>query len=311
MDKTIHILTGCTGCGKGTIARAVARQIGAEILSVDSMKVYRRMDIGTAKPTPEHRRQIPNHLIDVAEPSESFSVAYYVELADRAIEDIQSRGRPVLAVGGTILYLKALTEGLFEGPSADESIRAELRDRAQREGWPVLHGELAAIDPTAAVRIHPNDARRIIRALEVHRLTGKPISLLQTQWDNDRPRIPCRFIGLRRDKTDQSHRINQRVKRMIEQGLVNEVRSLLTESPPMSKQASQAVGYAEIVNHLEGRCTLDAAVEQIKINSRQLAKSQRTWLRRFKNITWFDLAEDQDLEQFAADLADRLTPEHT
>lgn len=306
MDKTITIVMGCTACGKGTVARSLAGHIEAEIVSVDSMKVYRRMDIGTAKPSADQRRSIPHHLIDVAEPSEAFSVARYVSLADEAIEAIRARGRRVLAVGGTVLYLKALTEGLFEGPSADEAIRAELHDRGRQEGWAVLHEELAAVDPASAERIHPNDARRIVRALEVYRLTGEPISKLQTQWQAEHRRFPCRFIGLRRDRADLNHRINQRVKRMIEKGLVEEVRSLLAEPRPLSQQAAQAVGYAEIIRHLDGQYNLDEAVELIKINSRQLAKSQRTWLRRFENVTWLDLAEDEDLETVAADIADRL-----
>ena len=212
----------------------------------------------------------------------------------------------MLAVGGTVLYLKAMTEGLFEGPSADEAIRAELHERGRHEGWDVLHKELAAVDPAAAERIHPNDARRIVRALEVYRLTGKPISTLQTQWHNEHPRHACKFIGLRREKVDQSHRINHRVRRMVESGLADEVRSLVNEPQGLSKQAAQAVGYAEIIRHLEGQCSLDEAIESIKINSRQLAKSQRTWLRRFEEVTWFDLTADQDLEAVAEDIAERV-----
>lgn len=306
MSHTITILTGCTGCGKGSVGRRLATRIDAEILSVDSMKVYRRMDIGTAKPSDAQRAEVAHHLLDVVEPSETFSASRFVEEADRTIEDIVRRGRRVLAVGGTVLYLRALTEGLFEGPSADAAIREELQSRGTAEGWDVLHRELSAVDPEAAERIHPNDARRIVRALEVYRQTGTPITTLQAQWDRDRRRYPCRFFGLRRTKEDQSGRINRRVKRMVELGLVDEVRSLLHEPHPLSETAAQAVGYAEMIAHLEGRWSLDEAVEKIKINSRRLAKHQRTWHKRFRHIQWYDLTEDADLERVADEIADEI-----
>ena len=182
MRKVCFIL-GCTGCGKGAVGRELARRVGGQIVSVDSMKIYRRMDIGTAKPSAAERAAVPHHCIDVVEPSESFSVAQFVAHADRAIEAIDAAGDAVLAVGGTSLYIKALSEGLFEGPAAHEEVREEMRHRAREEGPAVLHAELAEIDPEAAGRIHPNDQRRIIRALEVYRTTGRRISELQEQWD--------------------------------------------------------------------------------------------------------------------------------
>jgi tRNA dimethylallyltransferase len=200
----LYFILGCTAGGKGSVGREIARRIGGEIVSVDSMKVYRRMDIGTAKPGSAVRGEIPHHCIDVAEPSESFSVAQFVDCADAAIADIRNRGRVPLAVGGTSLYIKALSEGLFEGPSADRQIRAELAERAEREGLAALHAELARVDPASAERIHPNDQRRIVRALEVHRITGTPISELQTQWESQAARYDGVFVGLRRDKTDQN-----------------------------------------------------------------------------------------------------------
>lgn len=299
----VDFIIGCTGCGKGRVGRLLAERIGAEIISADSMKVYRRMDVGTAKPTAEDRRRVPHHLIDVVEPSESFSVARYVELADAAIRDITARGRRVLAVGGTFLYVKSLSEGLFEGPGAAPELRAALRARAEREGAAALHAELQHIDPTAAGRIHPNDLRRIERALEVYQLTGTPISELQKQWDQSRLRYECRFFGLRREKADQSSRINRRVLRMMEQGLVDEVRSLMAEPAGLGSVASQAVGYAEIIAHLQGHCSLDRAIEDIKINTRHLAKSQRTWLRRWPDIAWIDIGENEEIES----VVERLT----
>ena len=266
------------------------------------MKVYRRMDIGTAKPSLEVRRQIPHHLLDIVEPSEEFSVAQYVKHAEAAIADIQARRRPVFVVGGTPLYIKALSEGLFEGPGADPILRARLIATAEREGRDVLYERLRRVDPTAAERIHPNDLRRIVRALEVFELTGQPISALQEQWDRDHTKYECAFIGLRREREDQAHRINERVRHMIAEGLVDEVRSLLAEPKPLSTAARQALGYAEIIQHLEGRCTLADAVEMIKINTRQFAKAQRTWFKRFARVEWIDLSPDAD----AADLADTL-----
>jgi len=288
----VHFIVGCTASGKAPVARELARRLGGQIVSVDSMKVYRRMDIGTAKPDAAARAEIPHHCIDIVEPSEHFSVARYVEHADRAIEQIASAGDVVLAAGGTGLYAKALSEGLFEGPGADAELRARLKARAQREGLAALHADLARADPQAAERIHPNDEKRIVRALEVHELTGEPISTLQQQWGSSAPRHDCVFIGVRRDKADINARINARVRRMIEQGLRDEVAGLLAEPAGLSRQAAQALGYAEMTDHLRGRCSLDEAVERIKINTRQFAKRQRTWFRRFPNVNWIDVETD-------------------
>jgi len=203
----------------------------------------------------------------------------------------------VLCVGGTALYLKGLTQGLFEGPSADPDVRGALRARARLEGTAALHEELRRVDPQAAERIHPNDLRRIERALEVHTLTGRPISELQTQWASTEPRYACRWFGIRREREQQSRRINRRVMRMIDGRLVDEVRALLAEPAPLSEQASEAVGYAEIIEHLQGGCSLDDAVEAIKINTRRLAKAQRTWFRRFEGVTWFDATDETTADE--------------
>ena len=302
MSQSLTFIMGCTGSGKGGLGRELARRTGGEIISIDSMKVYRRMDIGTAKPSLEVRRLIPHHLIDIVEPSEEFSVAEYVERAERAIFEIQSRRHPVFIVGGTPLYMKALSEGIFEGPGADPTIRARLTATAEREGRNALSEQLRRVDPVAAERIHPNDLRRLVRALEVFELTGQPISALQEQWDRKRTRYDCVFIGLRRVREDQGRRINERVRRMIAEGLVDEVRSLLAEATPLSTAARQALGYAEIIKHVEGGCSLADAVEMIKINTRQFAKAQRTWFKCFAPVEWLDLPADAD----AADLADQL-----
>jgi len=289
----VHFILGCTGCGKGAVGRELAKRIGGQIVSVDSMKIYRRMDIGTAKPPPEARAEVPYHCIDIVEPSEGFSVAQYLEHADAATKRIAATGDAVLAVGGTSLFIKALSEGLFEGPSADPELRAQLAGRAETEGLPALHAELARVDPEAASRIHPNDQRRIIRALEVFLTAGRPISELQRQWDAGGRRYDCLFIGLRRPREDQARRINLRVRRMIEAGLRDEVAALLAEPAGLGPQAAQAVGYAEMIDHLQGRSTLEEAVERIKVNTRQLAKKQRTWHRRWRDVLWLDLAADE------------------
>jgi len=287
------LVLGVTASGKGRLGFELAQALGGEIVSIDSMKVYRRMDIGTAKPSAEARQQVRYHLIDVVEPSEPFSVGVFLDKAQAALDDIRRRGKAVVAVGGTALYIKALLYGLFEGPGCDEQIRAELRAQAAREGVPHLHAALRQIDPEAADRISANDAKRIIRALEVYRLTGKPISSFQKQFDAERPRHDWTIIGIRREKTVASHRINARVKKMIELGLVDEVKSLLAEEKPLSRQARCAIGYAEIIDHLEGRMSLDDAVEEIKKNTRRLAKGQRTWFKTFRQVNWLDVEPEE------------------
>ncbi|MBN1435635.1 MAG: tRNA (adenosine(37)-N6)-dimethylallyltransferase MiaA [Sedimentisphaerales bacterium] len=299
MIPQLTLIMGCTASGKGKLAFELARRWGAEIISIDSMKVYRRMDIGTAKPSMDRREQVPHHLIDVVEPWESFSVGRYVELADKARAEIQDRQRPIISAGGTALYIRAMLEGLFDGPPANAEIRDRLQTEAQTEGTHELHRRLTEIDPEAAGKIHPNDLKRIVRALEVWELTGKPISSYHGQFRSGKYRHPWRLIGLRREPADASGRINQRVKKMVAEGLVEEVKSLLAEPKGLSEQASQAVGYAEIINYLRHGGELQDAVEKIKINTRRLAKSQRTWFRSFAEVLWVDAAVDDTVERVA------------
>lgn len=306
MSPKLTFIIGCTACGKGKVGFELAHRAGGEIVSLDSMKVYRRMDVGTGKPSATTRGQIAHHLIDVVEPSEEFSAARYVSLADQAISDLHARGRPIFVVGGTPMYLKALVEGMFDGPGADPVIRARLRAQAERDGDAALYRQLETVDPVAAGRIHPNDTRRTIRALEVFELTGTPISELQAQWDRARTRFDCSIVGLRREKETQSARINDRVRRMISDGLLDEVRSLRAESPPMSESARKALGYAEMIEHLEGRCSLAEAIEMIKIHTRRFAKAQRTWFKRFTKTQWIDLAEDAVVSDVADEVIRRL-----
>jgi tRNA dimethylallyltransferase len=302
------LILGVTGSGKGRLAFDLAKDLGAEIISIDSMKVYRRMDIGTAKPPKEAREQVRYHLIDITEPSDSFSVRAFLDAALDAIEQIRSRNRPVVAVGGTALYIKALLYGLFEGPGTNQQIRAELRARAESRGLEQLHRQLRQVDPEAAARIHQNDAKRIIRALEVYELTGKPISSFQQQWSADERRATdydWMIIGLRREKAEESKRINARVKKMIAAGLVDEVKSLLAEEKPLSPQARCAIGYGEVIDYLDGKMSLEDAIELIKKNTRRLAKSQRTWFKTFRNVHWLDIAPDECDEKIL-DLVGRI-----
>ena len=298
----IYFLLGPTASGKSSVGLHVAKMIEAEIVSVDSMQVYRGMDIGTAKPTKEELAAVRHHLIDMVEPSEAFSAARFVELAGAAISRINKRGKLVLAVGGTALYAKALAEGLFDGPGSNAQLRRELKDRAARLGCEVLHKELAQVDPEAANRIHRNDLRRIVRALEVFELTGEPISSFQQQFGRANRAYNCRYVCLRRKREDLHGRINGRVKEMIRAGLVDEVRNLLAAAGGLSMQAGQALGYQEIIAHLSGQMTLDEAIEAIKIHTRQFAKRQMTWFRRFPDVHWLD-AEPEDNSKYLAGLA--------
>lgn len=311
MPPHVTLLLGVTGSGKSSAAIALARRTGAEILCVDSMTIYRGMDVGTAKPTPRERELVPHHLLDVVEPWESFSVARFVELADAAVAEIAARGRRIVAVGGTMLYVKCFYQGIFAGPGADPTLRAAIRDRAARIGLEALHAELAAIDPASASRIHRNDLRRIERALEVHQLTGRPISEHQREWDAAsirRPEWTWELVGIRRPREVENRRINERVRAMIDAGLVEEARRLWSDPRGVGPQARQAVGYAELFAHFEGHTSLDDAIEAIKINSRRLAKQQRTWLKPMTRVVWIDADESDDAESLAGRILAQSSP---
>jgi tRNA dimethylallyltransferase len=264
------------------------------------MLVYRGLDVGTAKPTREERRDVAHHLIDVVEPTESFSVKQWLTLAERAIAEIRSRAAWPIVVGGTHLYVKALLDGLFEGPGADEALRARLTAMSPAE----LRAMLEAKDPAAAARLHPNDLRRTVRALEVLELTGVPMSEHQKQWDAARGPSEFTLVGLEWPVEAINRRINARVRLMMERGLLEEVRRLRGEGAfeaevGQMNQAREAVGYKQLLAHLEGRCALDEAVERIKIDTRRLGKAQRTWLRRLRTTpksVWIDAAEVPEAE---------------
>jgi tRNA dimethylallyltransferase len=292
-NQPLLVILGPTASGKTDLALSIARRTGAEILSVDSMQVYRGMDVGTAKPSPGERAEVRHHLIDVVEPNEPFTVARFVEQADGVIADARSRGVPLIATGGTPLYYKALFEGLFEGPGADEAVRARLGAVPNEQ----LARRLREVDPDAAARIHVNDHKRLVRALEVHELTGKPISSYQTHWTSPQPRHEAVWVGLDWEREALNRRINARVKGMLAAGWLEETRRLLEVYGSLSHTAAEATGYRELIEHLQGKLPVDEATEQIKIATRQLARRQMKWFRRFPGVHW--MAGDHPVQSTA------------
>lgn len=291
-------LTGPTASGKSAVGIELARLIGGEILSLDSMAVYRELDLGTAKPTAAERKAVSHHLIDLVEPDEEFSVAQYSAAASRAVQDVLDRGRRPLFVGGSPLYLKALLRGLFDGPPADWALRGELAEVARLEGSAALHARLAAVDPAAAARLHPNDVRRLIRALEVYQRTGRPISSLQTQFAANQSTahganrgVERRVFALDWPRSELHRRIAERQEAMFAAGWIDEVRRLLSSGRSLSRTASQAVGYREIIEHLAGKRELAETAELIGQRTRQFAKRQLTWLRSLPECSWIAMEE--------------------
>ena len=297
-ERPIILILGPTAGGKTRLAIDLAKALpgGGECICADSMQVYRQMNIGTAKPSPEQQAEVGHHLLDLIEASvDGFSVDSWLELAERAIDEIRRRRRYPIVVGGTNLYIQALLEGLAESPEPDR----ELRRRLQAMQTGELRAWLERVDPAAARRIHPNDRKRTIRAIEVHQLTGRPLSTIQQQWHRRQVRPDARIIGLDWPPEAVNRRINARVKAMIDAGLVEEVRQLW-QAHRLGRQAREALGYRQIIAHLEGRCSLEDAIEQIKIRTRRFARQQRTWLRSFRRYelaTWLPAAHlsPQDL----------------
>jgi tRNA dimethylallyltransferase len=277
------VLTGPTGSGKSALAVELAERLGAEIVSMDSMALYRGTDVGTAKPDAEQRRRVPHHLIDVLAPWESASVAWWLDRAAESVQSIESRGKRALIVGGTPLYLKALLHGLFDGPPADAALRERLADEAGRLGSAALHARLAEVDAASAARLHPNDVRRIIRALEVWQLTGRPLSAWQTQWSSTThhaPRPTHRVLWLDLPRDELYARIDARAVRMFDGGLIDEADRLRRLPKPLGREAAQAVGYKEAFAYLDGQATREEALRQLRTRSRRLARRQLTWFRQ-------------------------------
>jgi tRNA dimethylallyltransferase len=295
-------LTGATASGKTAVGMALARVLDAEIISLDSMAIYRGMDIGTAKPTAEERAEVPHHLIDIIEPEEDFSVAPYLDAARAKVDEIRRRGREALFVGGTPLYLKAMLRGLFEGPPANWELRKVIEREVADVGSAALHARLQQVDPLAASAIHPNDARRLIRALEVFRATGQPISHQQLEFEEGRPAETCRVFVLRRPREEQHRRIDSRVEDMMRRGLVDEVRRLTSNGRRLGRTASQAVGYREAMDYLAGEYDVATMTARIKTRTRQFAKRQGVWFRSLSECRFVDVEGEIDASTLAREI---------
>ncbi|MEA4882253.1 MAG: tRNA (adenosine(37)-N6)-dimethylallyltransferase MiaA [Clostridia bacterium] len=282
-------IVGPTAVGKSAVGLALAPKLRGEIISADSMQVYRGMDIGTAKPTPAEQGCVKHRLIDVADPNELFCVARYQELARAAIREIWSEGRMPIMVGGTGLYVDATVRGfLFPDEGRNEQIRAKLEQEAAAVGNAVLYSRLSEVDPAAAARIHPNDLRRMVRALEVYEVTGTPITELQRLHEGE-SEFDVRQFGLRMNRDLLNERIDARVDDMIDAGLLDEVRALVARGCEERFTALQAIGYKELAAFLDGREGLDEAVETVKSETRKYAKRQMTWFRKNRDIHWLDV----------------------
>jgi tRNA dimethylallyltransferase len=272
-------LAGGTASGKTTAAIVLAQRIGAEIIALDSMTLYRGMDIGTAKPTADEQAAVRHHLIDTLDPHEDFSVADYLHAAEKVCEDIESRGRTPLFVGGTGLYLRSILRGVFEGPSKDLELRARLEEIVRTESPARLHQQLTEVDPMTAARLPVGDVRRVIRALEVFELTGRPASEQHEEGPLPEAERPRNVFWLSPPRAWLHQRINARVDAMIAAGLIDEVRRINDQPGGFGRTSSQALGYKEVLDHLRGEASLEATIERIKTRTRQFAKRQETWFR--------------------------------
>lgn len=301
-NSPLIFILGPTAIGKTEIALRLAERIDAEIVSLDSRQLYRLMNIGTAKPTIAQREAVPHHLIDCVDIDQPFSVADYQRRGDVALTDIRKRRRRALVVGGAGLYFRALVDGLFAGPGANFTIRERLRREAEENGALTLHERLRQCDPDSASRIHPNNVVRVIRALEIYELTGKPISELQIQWKNAETRYEFRAFGLDMPREKLYNRIEARADRMVEAGLIREVKGILDAGYSPDCAALRSFGYKEIIDHLGGRLTLTEAIALLKQNTRQFAKRQLTWFRGDSRIEWIDLSSLASMDDIVSNL---------
>ena len=297
MAPKIVVITGPTASGKTALGVALCRKLGGEVVSADSMQIYRRMDVGTAKPTEEEMQGVPHHMLDVADPEENYSVARYVEEGSACVEDILARGKLPVIVGGTGLYIDSLLSGrTFAGGPVDPALRQELSERYDELGGEGLLGELRKVDPERAAKLHPADKKRIVRAMEVYLLTGKTISLHDAETRALPPRYDAAKLALDfLDRQDLYDRIDRRVDRMFEMGLLEEVRALLDSGVDAGCTAMQAIGYKEAVDAVRGRCSAGEAAEKIRQESRRYAKRQLTWFRRDAATEWHRFGKKPDL----------------
>lgn len=285
MTAPLLALVGPTASGKTAVALAIAEDLGAEILSVDSMLLYRGMDVGTAKPTSVERARVPHHLVDIAEPGEALSVQRFQRLACEVLADLDARGRRALLVGGSGLYFRAIVDDLAF-PGTDPVLRATLEAEAERDGQPALYARLAATDPVAASRIEPGNVRRTVRALEVAAVTGRPFSSFAVAWEAF-PDERVRAAGVLPDRAVLDRRIEARVRAMVADGFVEEVRTLVARGDVGGITSGQAIGYAEFARYLAGETTIEDAIEATVRRTRALARRQIAWFRRDPRIRWF------------------------
>lgn len=290
--STLIIIAGPTGAGKSELALRIGEKYQMEIVSADSLQVYRFLDIGTAKPSLWDRRKVPHHLIDIVNPDEEFSAVEYMDRARKVINKLLNQKIPVLIVGGSGLYIKALIKGIFKGPAANEKLREELKNLAKQYGNRYLYQKLKEVDPESALRIHPNDTYRILRALEVYKLTHKSITTFQyTHRFSD---IPYNYvkIGIERERKELYQRIEKRVDQMIEAGLIKEVSNILKKGYTPELKPLQSLGYRQIIGYLQGKYTLEEAIHLIKRDTKRYAKRQLTWFKGDPEIEWFHLPEE-------------------
>lgn len=295
-------IVGPTAVGKTALSLPLAKQLDGEIISGDSMQVYRGMDIGTAKALPSEQKAVPHHLIDIVDPDYPFSVADFQERARQAIDDIANRGKLPMLVGGTGLYVQSVTHGYrFSEADADESVRTKWRQYAEAQGKAALHEALRRADPESAARLHPNDVRRIIRALEIVERTGKTMTDYHREQQQQSP-YDVIWIGLTMERETLYERINQRVDMMLQEGIVDEVLTLKQKGYTLNLVSMQGLGYKEIMMYLEGVWSLEEAVEMIKQNTRRFAKRQLSWFRRIDTIHWWDMTDETEHDKKMTDI---------
>ncbi|MCB9890604.1 MAG: tRNA (adenosine(37)-N6)-dimethylallyltransferase MiaA [Planctomycetes bacterium] len=301
--EPLLVLTGPTASGKSALAIEIAKRHDLEILSVDSMSIYRLMDVGTAKPTRAERDQVVHHGLDLVDPWEDFDAARFAAYADERIQSAADDGKRLLLVGGTPLYLMAILRGFFEGPPKNPALRRDLREREDAEPGS-LHVELEAIDAEAAQRIHKNDTKRLVRAIEVYEATGRPISELQRQFEEGPPRYAHRLASLSIARDHMRERVRERTRAMFDGGLVDEVRSI-ENAGGFSATAGQAIGYAEVLDFLRGDLASDLLVSRVRNSTHRLVRRQETWFRRMQGITLLPV-EDERRDRPLIDLAERV-----
>lgn len=282
----IIVICGPTGVGKTGFAISLALKFGGEVIGADSMQLYRRMDIGTAKPTAQEQAQAVHHMVDIIEPDENFDAVVYARQADKCIDQLAATGKLPLVVGGTGLYIKALIHGLTEAAPTDPGVRDKLHEELAASGSPILHQRLLELDPESAKRIHPNDRHRILRALEVFQITGRSISCHHNDHSFSPLRYDPLYIGLTLPREELYQRINKRVEVMLAQGLVDEVRSLLDSGFGAELKSMQSLGYRHMVEYIQGRLTWDEAVRTLKRDHRRYAKRQMTWFGAIEDVNW-------------------------